>query len=525
MQVDVGGVGRGQECGIEQAEIAPLRDGHAGHRRRDAETGELKELLHGAAHVDLRADAVAHVGLRDHGNRRSGLRQELPHVNGAGERMTGEPGHLQDDGGRRSRLRRRGGRSSGEIDVDGIRGAPEGMGEAEHVVRRRGDVHPRSVPAAEIGEAVPAHLREGMLRSQARVRRILRRSRVDVVERRTADVDRAAVEVARRRSGESDVVQIARLASGSDGQRRGTAARRSDGRIGERPQPVSSRNRHHDVLLDDAGDDRLGERIILQIASREAELVDGEAEARGDHVGRRRLHRRTEEGPVDVADEDGAAGGYLRNDETITGAGSDAEQVGEPRADFARALLPVRERGHHREIEADLAEERIDSTDLVAAAQRAALIRRVSGDQGHRGPVQVTLPADDDRGRTEDRGPKAARVVEVVDDARIVEVAERDVGDDLALPRELVELAVDLVEGGGRVSSGRVEKALGARGEREVRGNARSGGRLLAAGDRERLHGAGGDCDGDRLAAGDPEIGRRVRHGGRLEERSQRLPD
>ena len=88
-----------------------------------------------------------------------------------------------------------------------------------------------------------------------------------------------------------------------------------------------------------------------------------------------------------------------------------------------------------------------------------------------------------------------------------------------------MELAVDLVEGGGRVSSGRVEKALGARGEREVRRNARSGGRLLAAGDRERLHGAGADGNGDRLAAGDPEIGRRVRHGGRLEERSQRLPD
>ena len=30
LQVDVGGVGRGQERGIEQTEIAPLRDGHAG---------------------------------------------------------------------------------------------------------------------------------------------------------------------------------------------------------------------------------------------------------------------------------------------------------------------------------------------------------------------------------------------------------------------------------------------------------------------------------------------------------------
>jgi hypothetical protein len=176
-------------------------------------------------------------------------------------------------------------------------------------------------------------------------------------------------------------------------------------------------------------------------------------------------------------------------------------------------------------VEADLAEEWIDPTNFAAAAQLAALVRRIGGDQGHRRPVQVTLPADDDRGRTEDRGIEVAGVVEVVHDARVVQIAEGNVGDDLALPWQLVELAVDLIEGGGRVHAGRIEQALGARGEGEVRRNSGSGGRLRTAAGRERLRGPCRDRNGCRLGADDPEIRRRVHHGGRLEERRHRLAD
>jgi hypothetical protein len=118
----------------------------------------------------------------------------------------------------------------------------------------------------------------------------------------------------------------------------------------------------------DRGEDRLGHRVFLEVAAGEAVLVEAEAQRRGDHVRLRCLVSGGEERGVYVADR---SSGGTRNDQPVAGARRDAEQVGQAATLRGRTLLIVRQRRHHREVQAHLGQSRVLAASLAGTVEPA----------------------------------------------------------------------------------------------------------------------------------------------------------
>ena len=163
------------------------------------------------------------------------------------------------------------------------------------------------------------------------------------------------------------------------------------------------------------------------------------------------------------------------------------------RRDLAGALRVVGERRHHREVERDLAQQRVDVADRVGVGEVAGRVRHPHRDQRHGRHVEIALSADAVRRRTVAARRLIARVARSRRGRRVEDVADPDVGDDLAGAGKLAEPLADLVERRHRVDARRVQHRLDVERDRAVarhhrlRGGRASRGRTCAAsGDRRR---------------------------------------